>query len=65
MRMYTMLLKRGRDDTPKRFDFEAEDPADAFTIARREGGNQPVELWEGTRRLGRLTPMKGELWRID
>ena len=65
MRMYTMLLKRGRDHAAQRFDFEAEDPADAFTIARREGGNQPVELWEGSKRLGRLTRMKDELWQID
>ena len=65
MRMYTMLLRRGRDEAPPRFEFEADDPADAFTIARREGGDRPVELWEGSKRLGRLTRMKDELWQID
>jgi len=65
MRMYTLLFKRGREQEPRRVDFQAEDPADAFTIARREGGDTQTELWEGTKRLGRLTPMKGELWQID
>ena len=65
MRMYTMLLKRGPDEAPRRFDFHADDPADAFSIARREGGGGPVELWEGAKRLGRLTRMKYELWQID
>ena len=31
----------------------------------REGGDRPVELWEGSKRLGRLTRMKDELWQID
>jgi hypothetical protein len=60
-----MLLKRGHDSEPQRFDFHADDPAQAFSIARREGGDKPIELWEGTKRLGRLTRMKDELWQID
>ncbi|MXP41938.1 hypothetical protein GRI75_09835 [Altererythrobacter soli] len=65
MRTFTMLMKRGRGQQPQRLDFDAEDPADAFSIARREGGDEPVELWEGSRRLGRLTRMQDELWRIE
>lgn len=65
MRKYTMLLKRGYDQEPQRVDFHADDPAQAFSIARREGGDKPIELWEGTRRLGRLTRMKDELWQIE
>jgi hypothetical protein len=63
--MYTMLLERGREKAPQRFDFHAESPADAFSIAQREGGDQPIELWEGSKRLGRLTRMQDELWQID
>lgn len=65
MRTYTMLMTRGRGQQPQRLDFHAEDPAEAFSIAQREGRDEPVELWEGSRRLGRLTRMQDELWRIE
>lgn len=65
MRTYTMLMKRGRGQEPERLDFHAEDPAEAFSIAQRESGDEPVELWEGSRRLGRLTRVQDELWRIE
>ena len=65
MKSYTLLLKKVPHAEPERFDFEAEDPTSAFSIAKREGGDRPVELWEGSRRLGRLTPLGGELWQID
>ncbi len=46
-------------------EFDAEDAARAFSIAQRESENRPVELWEGGKRLGKLTPMGGDLWQID
>jgi hypothetical protein len=60
-----MLFVRTPASPPQRIDFDAEDPARAFSIAQRESSNRPVELWEGGKRLGKLTPMGGEFWQID
>lgn len=65
MRTFTLLFNRQPPTPPMRIDFDAEDPARAFSIAQRESGNRPVEVWEGRHRLGKLTPMGGELWQID
>lgn len=65
MHTYTLVLNRKPPAPPERIDFDADDPARAFQIAQLEGKNRPVEVWEGDRRLGILTPMGGELWQID
>lgn len=65
VKTYTILFRRAAHAPPERFEFIAEDPTNAFSIARRESGDRPVELWEGDRCLGKLTPLGGELWQID
>lgn len=65
MKTYTMLFRRDPRTEPERVQFDADDPNRAFSIAKRESGDQPVELWEGGKRLARLTPLGGELWQID
>jgi len=64
MHTYTLLLSRKPPSPPERIDFDADDPARAFLIAQREGKNRSVEIWQGKKRLGTLTPMGGELWQI-
>jgi hypothetical protein len=65
VRTYTLLLDRKPPSPPLRIDFRADDPARAVQIAQRESANRPFEVWEGERRLGKLTPMDGEFWQID
>ncbi|MBN9505567.1 MAG: hypothetical protein J0I69_06025 [Altererythrobacter sp.] len=59
-----MLFDSPLDETPHRIEFCAEDPAEAFPIAKRECGINPVEVWEGGNHLGKLTLMQGAFWEI-
>ena len=65
VRTFTLLVGRKAPLPPARIDFDADDPARAFTIAQRHGENFPVEVWEGKKRLGKLTLVRGGLWQID
>lgn len=65
MRNFTILFSDLDGAEPRRVEFMAEDPARALSIVEREHGSKPIEIWEGSKRLGTLTRSGGDLWRIS
>ncbi|WP_077146798.1 hypothetical protein [Sphingopyxis sp. KK2] len=49
---------------PRRIDFQADDPYQAFQAALNERGCCEVELWDGDRLLVRMSKTEINLWKL-
>ncbi len=64
MRAYHMLLLDAASSEPRRVDFTAASPDQAFQVARNEQNEIHVELWEADRLLARMSKSQANLWKL-
>ena len=63
MRTYHLLLLDDASATPRRVEFKADSPDQAFQVARNERDGIHVELWESDRLLVRMSK-DGAVWKL-
>ncbi|SKC02860.1 hypothetical protein [Sphingopyxis flava] len=63
MRTYHLLLLDDASGTPRRVEFKADSPDQAFQVARNERDGIHVELWESDRLLVRMSK-DGAVWKL-
>lgn len=64
MRVYHLLLIEGGEAAPRRIEFRADDPYQAFQAALNERSSREVELWDGARLLVRMSKTEANLWKL-
>lgn len=64
MRLYHLVLLDGSEADPRRTEFRADDPYQAFQAALNERSSGEVELWEGDRLLVRMSKTEANLWKL-
>lgn len=64
MRVYHLVLLDGSEADPRRTEFRADDPYQAFQAALNERSSDEVELWEGDRLLVRMSKTEANLWKL-
>ncbi|NYF33668.1 hypothetical protein [Sphingopyxis sp. JAI108] len=64
MRLYHLVLLEGGEADPRRIEYRADDPYQAFQAALNERGSSEVELWEGDRLLVRMSKSETNLWKL-
>jgi hypothetical protein len=64
MRPFHLLLITGDGAEPRRVDFQADDPFQAFQSALNERSRCEVELWDGERLLVRMSKTEANLWKL-
>lgn len=65
MRLFAISVDGDEHDGTKRIEFKGDDPRDAFLIMEREGIGKDGILWEGSKRLGRLSRAKAGYWELS
>ncbi|ALC13751.1 hypothetical protein [Sphingopyxis sp. 113P3] len=63
MRTYHLLLLDDASGPPRRVEFKAASPDQAFQVARNERDGIHVELWESDRLLVRMSK-DGAVWKL-
>ncbi len=63
MRTYHLLLLDNASGSPRRIEFRADSPDQAFQVARNERDGIHVELWESDRLLVRMSK-DGAVWKL-
>lgn len=64
MASFTLTLDDDGLGEPKRIEFNASDPGQAFLILEREASGRMAILWEGQRRLGTLERTEAGVWQL-
>ncbi|MBB6425347.1 hypothetical protein [Sphingopyxis sp. JAI128] len=64
MRLYHLVLLEGSEADPRRIEFRADDPYQAFQAALNERRSSEVELWDGDRLLVRMSKTEANLWKL-
>ncbi|QXF12260.1 MULTISPECIES: hypothetical protein [Sphingopyxis] len=64
MRHYQLVLLEGGEADPRRIEFRADDPYQAFQAALNERGSSEVELWDGEKLLVRMSKTEANLWKL-
>lgn len=64
MRPFHLLLITDDGAAPRRIDFQADDPFQAFQSALNERSRCEVELWDGERLLVRMSKTEANLWKL-
>jgi hypothetical protein len=64
MRLFHLLLLESGEAAPRRVEFQADDPYQAFQAALNERSSSEVELWDGDRLLVRMSKTEANLWKL-
>ncbi|MGN6595251.1 hypothetical protein [Sphingopyxis terrae] len=64
MRLYQLVLLEGGETDPRRIEFRADDPYQAFQAALNERSSSEVELWDGEKLLVRMSKTDANLWKL-
>lgn len=64
MPSFTLTLDDDGVGEPKRIEFTAPDPGEAFLILEREESGRTAILWEGRKRLGTLHRTETGVWQL-
>ena len=64
MDSFTLTLEDDGFCEPKRIEFTAPDPGEAFLILEREGSGRTAILWQGRKRLGTLQRTETGVWQL-
>jgi hypothetical protein len=64
MRPFHLLLITDDGAEPRRVNFHADDPFQAFQSALNERSRCEVELWDGERLLVRMSKTEANLWKL-
>lgn len=64
MASFTLTLDDDGLGEPKRIEFTAPDPGEAFLILERETSGRTAVLWQGQKRLGTLQRTHAGVWQL-
>jgi len=64
MRLFHLLLHEGDPRAPRRVEFRAADPYQAFQFALNERSSAEVELWDGEQLVVRMSKTEANLWKL-
>lgn len=64
MRLFHLLLHEGGACAPRRVEFRAADPYQAFQFALNERSSAEVELWDGEQLVVRMSKTEANLWKL-
>ena len=64
MTSFTLVLDDDGLGEPKRIEFTASDPGEAFLILEREASGRTAILWAGSKRLGTLQRAHTGVWQL-
>ena len=65
MRSFTLTLIEAGTAEPKRIDFRAYDPVQAFDILESQAIGQAAILWEGDKRVATLRRTCAGAWQVS
>ena len=64
MREYSLRFQEGSTNNPRTITFQSEDAHEAFSIMEREKLDGPVEILDGEKSLGTITPSSNGAWVV-
>lgn len=64
MREYSLRFQEGSTNNPRTITFRSEDAHEAFSIMEREKLDGPVEILDGEKPLGMITPSSNGAWVV-